>query len=141
MLFTIFRKEVKDLNAMFNGHYIEVKAFYAWQFNRLPCVQFIGELDVTKAFAHISERYQYTIADTYQHAWYDHKENKMLFNNSIFVLKNDRMIELANDYCHVLFTPNQYPWAARVIKELTAFRKVETKEVRIMGFARQHKTN
>ena len=141
MLFTIFRKEVKDMNAMFNGHYIEVKAFYAWQFNRLPCVNFIGELDVTKAYAHISERYRYSIVETYQHAWHDHNEGRMLFNNSIFVLKNDRMTELANDYCQVLFTPNQYAWAGELIKELTAFRKAETKEVRVMGFVRQPETN
>ena len=51
------------------------------------------------------------------------------------------MIELANDYCHVLFTPNQYTWAAQLIKELTAFRKLATKEVRVMGFARQPETN
>jgi hypothetical protein len=141
MLFTIFRKEVRDMNALFNGYYIEVKAFYAWQFNRVPCVHFISELDVTKAYAHISERYKYSIANVYQYAWYDHKEGKMLFSNSILVLKDDRMIELANDYCQVLFAPHQYPWAAQLIKDLVAFRKAERKEVRVMGFARQPETN
>lgn len=142
MFIKIFRKEVRDLNAIFNGHYIEVKAFYAWQFNRLPCVNFIGELDISKAFTHISERYQYSIVNIYQHAWHDHKEDKMLFNNSIFILKDDRMIELANDYCQVLFTPNQYGWARQLVKELAAFRKVtEAKEVRVMGFARQPEVN
>lgn len=141
MFLKIFRKEVKEMNAIFNGHYIEVKAFYAWQFNRLPCVHFIGELDVSKAFAHIDERYRYSIENIYQHAWHDHKEDKMLFNNIIFVVKDDRMIELANDYCHILFTPKQYAWSAELVKELTVFRKSEAKEVRIMGFARQPETN
>ena len=138
MFINFFRKDVKDLNAIFNGHFIEVKAFYAWQFNRLPCVNFIAELDTGKAFDHISTRYQYSIAHIYQLAWHKHDENKMFFNNTILVLNNCRMIELANDYCQVLFTPNQYGWASQVIDDLAQFRKVsETKDTRVMGFLRQ----
>lgn len=141
MLFSIFRKEVRDMNAVFNGHFIEAKAFYAWQFNRLPCVNFIGELDISKAFNHINERYANSIVNVYQHSWYNHAEEKMLFNNSIFVLRNDRMIELAGDYCMVLFTPGQYAWAKTLVNELTAFRAAAPGVVRVMGFAREPEAN
>jgi len=136
-MWTLFRKEVKGLNTMFNGHFIDVRTFYAWQFNRLPCVHFIGELDVTKAFAFINERFQYQVMDTYQHAWFDHAQQQMLFNEAIFVLNDDRMIELGPDYCHVLFTPKQYAWATVVIKELAAFRKEAINQARVVGFARE----
>ena len=142
MLFRIFRKEVPVANAIFSGHYIEIKAFYAWQFNRLPCVNFIGELDVSKAFTHIDERYKNSIITVYQHAWHDHQQDKMLFNNSIFVLQNDRMIELANDYCQVLFTPDQYSWARQVLMELVDFKVIPTTPAaRVMGFAREPEAN
>lgn len=137
-----FRKEVRDIGALFSGHYIEVKAFYAWQFNRLPCIYFIGELDVTKAFAHINDQYNYGIQHIYQHSWHEYDKNKLFFNNSVFVLDDNRMIELANDYCQVLFTPTQYAWAGELINELAAFRKVaETKPNRVMGFARTPEPN
>ncbi len=141
MFFKIFGKKIRDMNGMFNGHYIEIKAFYAWQFNKMPCVHFIGELDITKAFAYINEQYKHSITETFQHCWYDHKEKKMLFNDSILVLKNDRMIAVGADHCHILFSPAQYAWAAEVIKALAAFKIAEVKEVRIMGFARQPEPN
>lgn len=141
MLLKIFRKPVRDLNAIFSGHFIEAKAFYAWQFNRLPCVSFIAELDVSKAFGHINETYQHCIVIVYQHSWYDHKESKLLFNNTLFVLKDQRIVELANDYCQVLYTPGQCAWAMQVTKELAAFRKAEVKETRVLGFARQAGVN
>lgn len=140
-MWTLFRKEVKGLNTIFNGHFIDVKAFYSWQFNRLPCVNFIGELDVTKAFAFINERFQYQTKDTYQHAWYDHAQQKMLFNETIFVLHDDRMIELGVDYCHVLFTPAQYAWAIGLIKELAVFKKEAINQTRVVGFARDPEVN
>lgn len=141
MFWKFFRKRVTDMNAMFNGHYIDVKAFYAWQFNRLPCIQFIGELDVSKAFNHISTVHAAGIVTIYQHSWYNHKEEKMLFNNTIFVLSNDRMIELANDYCVILFTPNQYTWAKQMINEMTEFRITPQGTVRVMGFTREPEAN
>ena len=123
---------------LFNGHFVEIKAFYAFQFGKIPSVSFIGELDVTKVFAHIDESYKYDVVAVYQHSYFDYNEQKMLFNNTIFVLKNNRMIELGDNYCQVLYTPQQYPWVDALIKELVVFRMVkETKEDRIIGFARQ----
>jgi hypothetical protein len=142
MLFKIFKKEITNPGALFAGHYIEVKAFYAWHFNRLPCVSFVGETDITKAYSFITERYQYQIESVYQHSWHDHNENEMFFNNSIFVFHDHRMIELVNDYCHVLFAPTQYAWAGEVVKELLRFRKIpEENTGRVVGFARQFTDN
>jgi len=142
MTLKVFSKKVHDLNAIFNGHYIEVKAFYAWQFNKLPCVNFVGEIDVSNAFKYVNETYQYSIRDVYQHAWLDHKEDRFLFNNTIFVLQDSRMIELANDYCQLLFTPKQYGWAMQVARDIAGFKKTtEAKDVRVMGFARQPEAN
>lgn len=140
MLFRMFRKEVRDMQAIFNGHFVDVKAFYAWQFNRIPCVHFIGELNTSRAFEHINERYQYQVQAVYQHAWYNHAEQRSLFNNSIFVLQNDRMIELGPDYAMVLFAPTQYTWANQVIADLAIFR-ASAPQVRVMGFAREPETN
>lgn len=141
MIRQLFRKKVRDLNAMFNGHYIDVKAFYAWQFNSLPCVQFIGELDTSKAFNHISAIHAVSIVNIYQHSWYNHAEQTMQFNNTIFVLSHDRMIELANDYCMILFAPHQYAWARQMINEMSDFRMVPQGTVRVMGFAREPAAN
>lgn len=142
MFFKLFRKEVRGLNSMFTSHFIEVKAFYAWQFNRVPCVNFVGEIDISKAFNHISERYKNNIATIYQHFPGTITEEKMLFNNSIFVLKDDKMIELANDYCMILFTPNQYTWARQLVMELVDFKVITTAPApRVMGFAREPEAN
>jgi hypothetical protein len=138
MLLRLFRK-FKDVIGLFNGYFIEVKALYVLEFDTVSCVSFIGEVDVTQAFALVSERLKNEIITVYQHAYFDHKEKKMFFNNTIFVLTNKRMIELGNNWCQLLHTPVQHGWANAVIEELSRFRVVNDEAV--IGFTRQAVAN
>ena len=144
MFRNLFGARTCDLNGLFNGHFVDVKMFYALRCNAVPCISFIGELDVTKAFAFIKERYQQQVEDIYQHAYFDHEENKMLFNNTIFVFKYQRIVELGSNYCQVLHTNKQYGWANELIKDLSQFRLVAApvkEATRIIGFARHANEN
>ena len=139
MFRNLFNRKLNDLNALFNGHYVDVKVLYALTHDKLPAVSFIGELDTTKAFACINEQFKRSIVTIYQHSYFDHSEQRMLFNNSIFILTKYRMIELGHNYCQVLHSNKQYRWAADLVKELSAFREIvePVKENRIVGFARR----
>jgi hypothetical protein len=58
MLWRLFTRRINDAAALFNGHYIDVKVFYVTRFNQMPCVSFIGELNITRAFAYLNEEYR-----------------------------------------------------------------------------------
>jgi len=137
MLFRLFRK-IKNVIGLFNGYFIEVKVLYALEFDAVSCVSFIGEINTTKAFALINEKLKADIVTVYQHSYFDHNKKKMLFNNTIFVLTNKRMIELGNNWCQFLHTPDQHTWANTLIKELSAFR---VNNENAIGFARQTVVN
>ena len=137
MLFRLFRK-IKNVIGLFNGYFIEVKVLYALEFDAVSCVSFIGEINTTKAFALINEKLKDDIVTVYQHSYFDHNKKKMLFNNTIFVLTNKRMIELGNNWCQFLHTPDQHTWANTLIKELSAFR---VNNENAIGFARQTVVN
>jgi len=139
MFWKWFRRKVNSPMALFNGHFVEVKAFYALQFDAVPCVTFIGDIDVSKAYALISEQLNADLVSVYQHTYFDHEEQQMFFNNSIFVLRGQRMIELGNNYCQLLHTTSQYAWANKLVKDLAVFRKVNKEPA--IGFTRQTSMN
>lgn len=141
MLRLLFERKIKEVNALLQGHYFEVKAWYLQEFDRMPCVSFIGELDTTKAYAYINEQFNNEIIAVYQHAYFEHDEKKMYFNNTVFILNNNRMLELGNNYCQVLHTNKQYSWANELIRNLSEFRMKTEKERAVIGFARQAATN
>lgn len=136
----IFSRRQYDMQGLFSDHYVEVKVFYLAHYNKVPCVSFIGDLDITPAFAHLRQKLEKETANILQHSFYDHAEQKMFFNNSIIVLKDNRMIEVAGNYCQVLHTTDQFNWAVELVKELAQFRvqpqSVELPAI-VIGFARQ----
>ncbi len=141
-----FFKKIYANNVMFNGHFVDVKSFYAAKFNKVPCVIFIGELDASKVYAFIKETYGRDIYATYQHSYFNHDDKNFYFNNTIVVLSFERMIEITNAYCHVLHTPDQYHWAGMLVNDLAKFRVVKDnvgafKHTHVVGFAKETTMN
>lgn len=139
MLHRWFRRKIRDTMGLFNGHFMDAKAFYVLEFDAVGCVSFIGEIDTSKAYAWIHENLGRDIVSIYQHSYFDHTEQAMYFNNTLFVLRDQRMIELGNNWCQVLHTPQQYSWAADLIRIMSAFRVLNKEPV--IGFARQATVN
>ena len=139
MFWKLFRRKINDTLGLFNGHFLEAKAFYALEFDAVCCVTFTGDIDTGKAFTYINDTLGADIVSVYQHSYYDHAEGKMFFNNTLFVLNNRRMIELGNNWCQVLHTPQKQAWANELIAELSRFKIVNSEGV--IGFARQTVAN
>ena len=139
MFWNTTKRKIREVIGLFNGHFIEVKALYALSFDEISCVSFIGDLEAGKAYEFILETMSAEIISTYQHSYFDHAEQKMFFNNTIFILKNKRIIELGNNWCQVLHTPHQYNWANGVINVLSKYKLVSNGPA--IGFARQASAN
>lgn len=144
MRWRLFNRRLPVTEALFDGHYINMKMFYISEFDRMPCISFVGEIDLTKAFAYISEHYRTEIVHVYQHAYFDHAGQAVMFNNTVFVLRQQRMIELAGHYCQVAHTENQYGWANHLLEALKDFRVMPVimpEPATVIGFARTQNLN
>jgi len=130
-------------HGLLTGHFIEVKALYLAEFNAIPCVAFVGELDITKAFGWIRENYRHSIRNVYQHIYWEHSENRDFFNSTIFVFNNKRMVEVAGNYCQILYAEAHYDWAMKLIRELAEFyvAPAPAPAANVIGFVRQSEMN
>ena len=140
-----FFKRINANAELFNGHFVDAKAFYAFRFSAIPSITFIGDLDITKAFAFVKDNCKADIISTYQHSYFNHNDKKFYFNNSIVVLNAKRMIEISDNYCQLLHTTNQYTWAKQLVNELAHF-KIEKdapafRRTQIVGFAKEAEMN
>ena len=140
MFFNLFRTKLSRVNTLFLGHYVDPKVFYTVQFNEVPCMSFIADLDTSKAFYFIQSTYRNQVKAIYQHNYFDHDKREFFFNNTVFVWKNKRMIELGNNYCQVFYTKDQYDWGQTMIKELSVFH-VAGDVNKVIGFARNNHVN
>lgn len=139
MIRRLFKRKINETMGLFNGHFVEAKALYALEFDAVSCIHFIGEIDTGKGFDFINSTMQNEIVTIYQHCWFDHNEQKIFFNNTIFVLTSKRMIELGNNWCQVLHTPHQCNWAQQLITQLSQYKLVSNQPA--IGFTRQAVAN
>ena len=108
-------------NGVFDGSYVEVKAFYMREFRQVPCISFIGNLDVTKVFNYIQEGNCGKVLAVYQYNWYNWQHKQIEFSKTVFKLDNKSMIKLGDEYAEILFDANNYPFANRLIEKLRAY--------------------
>ncbi len=143
----MFRKSLKarirNVNALFNGHYVGIAPFYTVLFDRIPNIIFIPELDTTKVLEYMNEKYKWSIIDIYQHNYFNHKDKLLYFNNSIFIMNGNRIVELTDTYAQILYQPKDFDWANGMTRELVEFRVTPepVKENRVIGFARNNDQN
>ena len=87
----------------------------------------------------ILEKFKNEITTVHQYNTFDYNESKVLFNMTIFVLRNKRIIELGYDYAEILFTAKDYNWADALLSDLADFRVIDRRKV--MGFVNSETTS
>jgi hypothetical protein len=140
MFLKMLNRKWRKVNGLFAGHYIDAKVFYTMSFDEVPCIGFIGDVDTSKAFRYMNENYHGQVTAIYQHNYFDHDKQSVFFNNTLFVLSDKRLIELGNNYCHVLHTNIQYDWANAVIKDFAGMKMGQANNQSI-GFVRNNAMN
>ena len=137
-----FPRKIKTADPLFNGHFVDAKTLYVLQFDKVPCVCFIGEIDVANAHDYIGEKLRWEVVNVFQHAYFDHDRQQTFFNNTVYILTENRMIELARGYVQILHTPKDYAWADEMMKALAVFRmEAPAYQTQVVGFARQSEMN
>lgn len=111
--------------SFFESNYIEVKAFYVREYRITPCISFINNLDVTKAYEYVNNGEAGKVLAIYQRNYYSWQHQRKEFSTTIFKLSNKVLIELGDDYAEVLFTNNNYDYANNLIDVFAEFKAPE----------------
>ncbi|MEO8762814.1 MAG: hypothetical protein ABI416_00910 [Ginsengibacter sp.] len=128
-----FKKRLANINGLLTGNFINSRILFATAFNALANVGLIRNIDNSKAFALITEKYKDQVTDVYQFNSFDYSENAMLFYVTVFVLSSKRIIEIGYDYVEILYTGSDSNWANSLLTDLAEFRMTE--RTKIIGFA------
>lgn len=106
----------------FETSYIEVKSFYAREFNSAPCINFIRDIEAVKALEYINAGFAGRVLAVYQRNFYEWKDNRQENSATIFKLENKVMIELGDSYAEILFANDNYDYANDLIKLFSTFK-------------------
>jgi hypothetical protein len=134
-----FTRRIRNINSLFENNFIDPKVLFATRFKALANISLIKHIDTSKAYAMIMENFRNEITAVHQFNTFDYNEKKVLFNLTIFVLKNKRIIELGYDYAQILYTGNHYKWADALLSNLANFKVTE--RTKVIGFVNSELMN
>jgi len=103
---------------LFDNTYIEVRALYKLEFNQVPCISFVNNLDAGKVFSYIREGNCGKVIAVYQRNWYNWQMKRQEFSKTIFKLSGRTIIELGDDYAEILFDKNNFDYANKLVAKL-----------------------
>jgi hypothetical protein len=116
-----------DANSVFAKRFLNSKSLYLYQFNRLPSVHFINDLDGEKAYLAFKAMFAELIASEHQYRWYDKKKKKYRFDETIFIMKNNCLVELKH-YCEILHDGNSVDFLESCTLLMSKFKEKKRRE-------------
>ena len=136
----IKRRKSENSNDLFDQHFIEPKVFFMKLFHVVPCVAYTGNVNTKKIFELIQDGKYGKVKDVYQRIYHDWEDDKICFSKTIFVIENNVMVKLEDDWLEVYFTTKDYAIAKKMLKEfkmLKAPEKEKDYEINIISLSGQ----
>ena len=115
----------KKVANVFNNNYIDVRTLFLKEYNEIPRISFINDLNAKSLFDFIKKGGAGEIVDMYQRLEYDWIKELNEFDRTVFIMKDRIMIELGYNWAEILCSRNK----AEIAEELLAkFKLHKSKE-------------
>jgi hypothetical protein len=108
--------------SIFTGDYVDIKTWYKQQYNDIPCISYIDDIDANRAFDLIDAGAFGKVLSVYQRNWYDWEKGKQLFAKTIFRLSNGTVVQLGYGNAEILYDRRNFDVCDRLINELRTLR-------------------
>ncbi len=77
---------------LFENNLFNIKMLYAFQFNMLPNVHFIGNIDGEKTYHAIAESMPDMILSSHAYKYFERNSSKYMFDETVIIFKNNCII-------------------------------------------------
>lgn len=136
---SMFKRRVRHIDVLLRNNFVDSQVWFAAKFKAVANVSIIKEIDATRAYELVMKSFGKEVTVIHKFNTFNYDVNAAVFNVTIFVLKNKRMIELGQEYAVLLYTSADYGWANDLMAELAKCRI--TSRTNVIGFANAQAMN
>jgi hypothetical protein len=120
----------------FDNYFIEPRYFYTVVFNTVPCVAYIGNVDINKLFDLVKTNKYGNVLESFQRIYHNWDDDTVHFSRTFFVLENKIVIRMMDDWSDVYFDTASYDLAGMILadfKTCKAPQKEKDYEINIIS--------
>lgn len=111
----LISKQGNKNTQLFDSYFVEPKAFYLREFNKVPAMAFIGSINTDAVLTMINEKQFGEPVAVYQRNYYNWKAERIEFTKTLVVLEKRMIIMLDEDSAEILFCNTDYEKASNMI--------------------------
>jgi hypothetical protein len=123
---------------LFDEYFIEAKNFYLKEFNTMPCIAYIGNVNTGDIFSVIQSEQFGKVTATYQRNYFNWQQEQIEFSKTLFKIEGKMMVKLGDDWLEILFSNNDYDRANKMLhtfKTIKAPQKEDDYEINIISLS------
>lgn len=120
--------KIIELSGLFRSSFVESRAFYMYCYKKVPCVSTVDKVNIDKVLSYIKESYKDVIDGVFQNSKYNKRRRRPIYETTIILLKGECLIELADEYCEVLYAQENKNRVLKMIVEISRFKRREKKK-------------
>lgn len=123
---------------LFDEYFIEAKNFYLKEFNTMPCIAYIGNVNTSDIFSVIQSGQFGKVTATYQRNYFNWQQEQIEFSKTLFRIEGKMMVKLGDDWLEILFSNNDYDRANKMLhtfKTMKAPQKEDDYEINIISLS------
>ena len=121
---------------LFDEYFIEAKNFYLKEFNTMPCIAYIGNVNTSDIFSVIQSGQFGKVTATYQRNYFNWQQEQIEFSKTLFRIEGKMMVKLGDDWLEILFSNKDYDRANKMLhtfKTMKAPQKEDDYEINIQS--------
>ena len=99
---SIQTQRIINTNNLFDDHFLNTRIVYLNQFNKLPSVNYMNQIDGEKAYKAFRKMFADLILHVHQYRWFKQKTTKFQFDCTVLILSNNCIVEFDDRYCEIL---------------------------------------
>jgi len=124
---TSVTQRILDAGNIFDRSFLDSKTLYMSCYQQAPCMTWVSQIDMDKVVAYIMKAYAPATRNIYQYSEWNTKRRRPEIYRTLILLEERYMIEIAFDYCQVLYTYADHDKAKQLLKEVSRFKRREKK--------------
>jgi hypothetical protein len=125
---SLYNNKTFRTDKLFDNNLLNTRMLYTFQFNMLPNVQFIGNIDGEKLYSEILSGMKERILSTHEYRWYNHSKKKKVFDETVLVFDNNCMIGFDTTYCEIMHDGGNADFIEMIIKLASKFKDRKRRE-------------
>ncbi len=112
----LYNNKTINTYELFDGNLFNTRMLYAFQFNMLPNIQYVGNIDGEKTYKDVTAKMGGLVLAEHKYRWYNKNKNRSAFDETVVIFQNNCIIGFDTNYCEILHDG----WNDEFVSEITA---------------------